>query len=365
MYLTIDQAALAKALSIVGRAAARRSTLPVLSNIHLDAADGALTLAATDLALMIVHDCGLDAEIEEEGATTVPAKTLTDLVRALPAEALTLSARDRDILTVKRGKSTSTIKGIPASEFPEIPKFPAGCISVKDGVLANMVGQVALAAAKDVSRPILTGVCIQFVDDGIVMAAADGFRLAVREEAEVHVAEAVSAIVPARAMAEVARFDGDVDMAIDGGKVFFCCDGTMLVSQIIEGRFPDYAQIIPWEHSTSVCIRAQALIDIVRTASIFAREAANIVKLSFRDDVLEVSATSVETGDHVEVLGLDGTLEGDDIDIAFNAQYLVDALRSMGTDAVSMELGASSAPCVLHPVDGADLTHVIMPIHIS
>lgn len=375
MHISCMQENLARGLAIVSRAVATRSTLPVLSNILIGTDNSRLKLAATNLEIGI--SCWIGAKVDEEGETTVPARLLTDFVNSLPAEAIDMDLVTRtQTLQLTCSRYEANIKGIDASEFPLIPTVEEGGQMMLDpDTLGEMIDQVTFAAATDESRPILTGVLARFEAGTITFAAADGFRLSVHTaEVDAGLNDSLSIIIPARALNELGRLlgddDEDVEVTVTEGRnqILFHLPDIDLVSQLIEGNFPDYNQIIPKSHNTRTILDVKPFLNAVKIASLFARDAANIVRLKIEPGselepgTLTVSATSAELGDNVSQL--DANVEGEAVEVAFNAKYLLDVLNVIGTDQVALETSTASSPGVFKPVGGSDFVHVIMPMHI-
>jgi len=367
---------LAKGLSIVGRAVATRSTLPVLSNVMLATDGSRLKLSATNLEIGIV--CWVGAKIEEDGSTTVPARLLTDFVNSLPPERIDMELAVRtQTLNLKCARFEANIKGIDAQEFPLIPTAGEDSkISLDPLMLRQMVDQVAFAAATDESRPILTGVLASFQGAQLTLAAADGFRLSVRTaHLSEPVSEPVTVIVPARALAELSRISGEQEQPIEititpaRNQALFHMANVDLVSQLIEGNFPDYNQIIPKSYATRTVVSTSDFLKAVKTANIFARDAANIVRVEIvpggelAPGRVTLTATSAEVGDNVGEI--DAVIEGEKMDVAFNAKYLIDVLSVVDAAQVALETTSASSPGVIKPVGSEDFTHVIMPMHSS
>ncbi|HBY94356.1 MAG TPA: DNA polymerase III subunit beta [Chloroflexi bacterium] len=377
MRVSCLQENLARGLGVVSRAVATRSTLPVLSNIYVGTDAGRLKLAATNLEIGIT--CWVGAKVEEEGATTVPARIFGDLVSQSPPERIELELNVRgQELRYHCAQIESTIKGIDASEFPIIPTAEerGGDITIPPDLLKEMIGQVAFAAATDESRPILTGVLMDFHEDQLTLAAADGFRLSVRTaHLEAPVAQKMRVIVPARALNELARIIGDQEAPVEitvtpnRNQVLFHLENVDVASQLIEGNFPDYKQIIPKNTQTRAVVDTATFLKAVRRAYIFARDVANIVRIAIgaekelQPSQLTVSAEAAEVGDDVEVLP--AQVEGPAMEIAFNAKYLIDILSVIGTAKTAVETNSSSSPGVIRPVAGDGFTHVVMPMHIG
>lgn len=376
MRVSCLQENLAKGLSIVGRAVSPRSTLPVLGNVLLATDGGRLKLSATNLEVGI--SCWIGAKVDEDGATTVPARTFIDLVNTLPPERVDMELIARtQTLNLRTGRSEANIKGIDAQEFPIMPtgEDESG-IPVETESLRTAIEQVAFAAATDESRPILTGVLLQFDGDRLTMAAADGYRLSVRSISLTRpVADPFSIIVPARALSELARVSGEqqdpivITVTPTHNQVLFQLTDILLVSQLIDGNFPDYRQIIPRNWNTHTVVDTATLLKACKTALIFARDAAHISRLHIKpgSDLnpghIIVSATSAETGD--DVSELDATVEGEELEIAFNVRYLIDVLSVAGTPQVSLDATTADSPGVIRPVGDVDYTHVIMPMHLG
>lgn len=366
---------LAKGLSLVSRAVAARSTLPVLGNILLATDNGRLKLAATNLELSLT--CWIGAKIEDEGAITLPAKTLVDLVNTLPPDTVTmgLSARTQAV-NLQCGRIKASIKGIEAQEFPALPQADMDrAIPLNVDDLREMIGAVIFAAATDEARPILTGVLAKIEGTRVVLAASDGFRVAERTANLSEPApEPVTAIIPARALAELARVihaDEPVymDLPPGRGQVIFHHGNVELVSQLIEGAFPAYQNIIPKGYKTRTVVSTDEFRKACKSSDIIAREAAHTTRLKVKPGEeltpghVTISATAAETGDNVA--DLDATIEGDPVEIAFNVKYIVDVLNIITTPNVALETSTATSPGVIRPVGRDDYVYVVMPMHLG
>jgi DNA polymerase-3 subunit beta len=380
MKVSCLQDNLAKGLSIVGRAVATRSTLPVLSNILLSTDESRLKLSATNLEISI--NCWLGAQVTQEGATTVPARLLADSVSSLPAERIDMELITRtQTLNLKCGRFEANIKGIDAQEFPLIlmPEENERIYIAAD-VLRQLIDQVAFAAATDESRPVLTGVLAELSQNRLTFAAADSYRLSVRSVTlERGPERPISVIIPARSLQELRRASGEAEKPIEmliapnRNQVFFHTTSGQydidLVSQLVEGTFPDYKQIIPTTYNTKITVNTPDLLKAVKMAFIFARDSANIVRMqvvpagNMGPGRIIVTATSAEHGDNVSEL--DATVEGGPLEIAFNARYLIDVLSVIDTAQVAVETRDPQAPGVIRSVGGGDFVHVIMPMHVA
>jgi len=379
MRISCLQENLARGLSIVSRAVATRSTLPVLSNILLATDQSRLKLSATNLEIGI--NCWVGASVEQEGATTVPARVLVDFVNSLPPDTIDLELVTRtQTLNLKCGHYEANIKGIDAQEFPLIlVPDEDETIKIKPDLLRQMVDQVAFAAATDESRPVLTGVLADLKEDRLTFAAADGYRLSVSSvELETEAPQPMSIIIPARALQELRRISGDEQKSIEmlvapsRNQVFFRMreSGIDLVSQLIEGAFPDYTQIIPTTYNSRVTVSTPDLLKAMRMALIFARDASNMVRVQIITDQggaesaqLIVTATSSEHGDNVSELS--AKVDGKPMEVAFNAKYFVDVVNVIDTEEIVLETRDASSPGVIRPAGTSGFVHVIMPMYMT
>ncbi len=377
MKVTVLQENLARGLSVVAKAVSPRSTLPVLANILIASDEGRLRLSATNLEMGIT--CWIPARIEEEGSTTVPARTFSDLVSTLPSDQVLLKLDpSTQTLNVRGGSSTNDIKCIDAQEFPPmpVPDFE-GAVQINTGDFREMVHQVAFAASADEARPVLMGVLIQVEKDKLTMAAADGFRLSVRKAVLSMPSYApISAIVPAQALKEAARvaIDGDEPIYMilpkGRGQVVFRVKDVEVVSQLIDGTFPDFQQIIPRSYKSRTLVSTSSLLKACKQAEIFAREGSNVARFNIKTaqsemqpSEVEISATSEETGKNETIV--EATVDGSGLLIAFNVKFLREALEVIRTPNVALETSAPNAPGVVRPVGDDEFLHVIMPMHLG
>ncbi len=376
MKISCLQDNLAKGLSTVGRAVSPRSTLPVLGNVLLAVDNGRLKLSATNLEIVIT--CWIGATVTEAGATTVPARTFSELVNTFPPDRVDLSLnKTTETLHVSCGRTQANVKGISANEFPVIPEPDhENRIRMEPAVLKRVIAQVAFAAATDDSRPSLTGVLTTFEGNRVTMAATDGFRLSVRSA---HIAGYVekpfNVIIPARALSEVGRIITDdleaiyISMPSGRNQIIFDMDNVLLVSQLIDGKFPDYAPIIPKKYTTRTVLNTAEFSKACRTADILARESSNTARVAVEpgDGLSAASATiaanSKETGDNVAQV--DASVEGMPVEIAFNVKFMSDALSVIDTPQVALETTSANEPGVLKPVGDNDFVHIIMPMNFN
>lgn len=376
MKLSSLQENLDRGLNVVGRAVAVRTTLPITNNVLLATDKSRLKLSATNLEMAI--SCWIGAKVEEEGAITVPARLLSEFISSLPSEKVDINLSPQTkTLGLKCARFEARISGVDAKDFPPVPKVEGG-ISTKVEVeaLRQGIGQVAFAAATEESRPVLTGVDAEFDGDTLTLAAADGFRLAVYK---LPLAQAVTqkteVIIPARTLAELNRLMADQEEAVEitvnpeKGQALFKLKDIELVSQLIQGSFPNYSQLIPKKYNTKAVISVADFLRATKTASIFARDGSGIVRLvvapggEMTPGKVTVSARSEEIGD--DVGEIDAMVEGEEAKIAFNGKYLTDVLGVLHEAQVALETTNPSSPGVLRPVGVDNYIHVVMPMFVQ
>jgi DNA polymerase-3 subunit beta len=353
-----------------------RSTLPVLANVLLATDNGRLRLSATNLEIVIT--CWIGAKIQEEGAITIPARTFTDFVNALPQDQVALALNEKtQTIKVSCLRTQANIKGIDAQEFPLIPDpDEENQIRLEADVFKQTINQVSFAAATDDARPTLTGVSTSFDGSRVLLAATDGFRLSLRSaHIPGYVEEPLSIIIPARALNEVARVIGDdleaVYISIPKGRnqIIFNMDNVILVSQLVDGTFPDYKPIVPTHHNTRTIVNTAEFRKACKTADIFARESSNTARISIEPGeglapaFATVVATSTETGDNEAKI--EASVDGEYIEIAFNVKYMTEVLNVVDTPQVALETTNAMEPGVIKPVGDNDFVHIIMPMQFG
>ena len=376
MKVSCTQEALARGLGIVGRAVAARSPLPITSNVLIATEDGRLKLTATNLEITIT--CWIDANIEEEGAITVPARLLSDFVNTLPNDrvSMTLPARSRQV-KLECARNEAQIGGLDAEDFPPAPVVKDGVsVSLDPKGLRQAIAQTVFAAATDDSRPVLTGVDAKFEGRLLTLAASDGFRLSVYKLAlDEALPETTEIVVPSRALNEVLRLLGEeeepVTLSTNAAKtqVLFKLKNAELVAQLIQGTFPNFNQLIPPSYSSKAVAEVNEFLRETRIASVFARDGSGIVRLvvtpgeGVTPGKVVISARAEEVGDNSGEL--DAAVEGEGVKIAFNGKYLQDVLQALDGGQLAMETSGPSSQGVFKPVGDDNYVHVIMPMFVQ
>ena len=378
MKAIVQQQQLAHGVSVVSRAVTSRSTLPVLSNILVKTDEGRLRLSATNLELGI--SAWIGAKVSEEGGLTVPSRTFVDLVSNLPSEDVILSVDERtQSLNVKCGTLNTDIKGISAEEFPPMPTpDDETAIPLNVENFKEMIQRVVFAASTEDTRPNLTGVHMSFQGDILEMAATDGYRISISRATIGHKPpQNLEALIPARALSELSRIavNGDETLLMSfpagRGQVIFHLKDAELVSQLIEGNFPNYTAIIPTSFKTRTVLNTAQLLKACKQTEIIAREGSYIARLDIQPEAgstssspqLEISATSEQTGSS-EVI-VDASVDGVPLLISFNIRFLREALEVIKTANVLLETNAANTPGMLRPVGDDSFKHIIMPMNVN
>ena len=376
MKLSCLQENLNRGLGIVGRAVATRSTLPITNNVLLATDQSRLKLVATNLEMATTYWLG--AKVEEEGAITVPARLLIEFVNSLPSEKIDISLFPKTkTLELRCARFEARISGTDAKDFPPIPKVEGGInTKVEVDALHQGINQVVFAAATEESRPVLTGIDAQFDGKLLTLAAADGFRLAVfKLPIATAAGQKTEVIIPARTLAELSRLAAEQEEAVEitinpeKSQALFRLKNIELVSQLVQGTFPQYSQLIPQKYTSRAVVDVASFLRATKTAAIFARDGSGIVRLQIASGgktaagKITVSARSEEIGD--DVGEIDATVEGEEAKIAFNGKYLTEVLSVLREPKVALETTNPSSPGVLRPVGVDNYIHVIMPMFVQ
>ena len=352
-------------LDAVGCAIPGKSTLEILTHVVLQAGDGFLEAVGTDLAKGA--RVRRPAKVEAEGAVAVPYKTLRDLVRRLPKEVIDLELDESTLsLAVRCANHKATVKGLDASDAPPVPsKLDGQKVTVDSATFLDTVRQVAVAASKDEVRPVLTGVHLLCGMDGLLMEAADGYRLARAERSE-SAARTCEVLVPVdsmRAVRSLINGKGDtVEIEFDEEKVLFRLFDAVLVAQLIAGDYPDVTSVIPDQWNTTALVDTEQFRDALRATMVFGRDSDYVTTLRLSEGELVLSATSAERGEcSVPVPTKDQ--EGDPMTVLVSSRYLVEAVLTLNTPEAVIRLVSPNRPLMVAPVGEERLTHIIMPIH--
>ena len=363
LRITVSKDELVAALGVVSRAVSARTSVQILSGILLEAQGSELRLAATDMELSL--RANVPAQIEGDGAIVLPGKTLVDIARLLPADEVAIEHKPAEsVVHVTSGSASYTLHTYNAEDFPRLPELDAvQTFSVEREPLLETIARVARAASRDESRPVLTGVLVSFTGGKLVMAATDSYRLAVKETELDGSAPELEAIVPSRALQELARIasHGDtIEVGVHENQVLFSTDGAWLTTRRIDGQFPNYRQLLPEAFEHELTLPRTEILEVVRRASVMIQRATPL-QLRFAEGELTVIARTHEVGESQESMPVG--FSGETLEIGFNADFLREGLESVQGDDVRFKLISPLRPAVLQG-ESDDFTYLVMPIRL-
>jgi DNA polymerase-3 subunit beta len=365
MKVTCSREELTQKLAVVSRGVSTRTAVQILGGILLNAEGGRLTLAATDMELSL--RASLEAQVEGEGAVVVPGRLLVELARLLPDSEVSIEQRaDEGVIRVSSGPFESRLNTYTAEDFPRLPDAEGlERHAVDRDALLETIARVGRSASRDESRPVLTGILVRFEPGKLVMAATDSYRLSVKETALEGTIPELEAIVPARALAELARIGQGaerIELGVHENQVVFGVDGIWLTTRRIDGQFPNYRQLIPESFEHEVPLPRDEVLDVVRRIAVMAQRNSPL-RLRFAEGELTVSARTQDVGEAEESLPV--PFAGEPLEIGFNAEFLRDGIESVTGETVRFRLISPLRPCVLQAEGSDDFLYLIMPIRLA
>lgn len=367
MKFTVSRNALLNELNLVQGVIEKKSTIPILSNILLETAEGRLEITATDLDVTI--RCGCPVKVGAEGTTTISARRLFDIVRLLPDGAdIDISLLENDWVDLRCGNSHYKIVALPKENFPSIPEAAPATAQIPSGILRGMIQRTMFAITQEESRYSLNGALLALLPGEIRMVATDGHRLALVSKAmEIPGLDVeVRALIPRKTLIEIMKLIGDQDAMMEFGRdenhLFFTQGSRKLVSRVLAGQFPNYELVVPRENDKFVVASTREFGDGIRRAAIMSDEKLKAIRLAFKAGSLELTASCAEAGEAREVVAVE--FGGEDLEIGFNPLYLLDFVGICGSDAISIALKDSETQGLLRPIGGSDLDYryVVMPM---
>lgn len=364
MKFAVTKEALLDGLQRIQNVVSTRSTLPVLTNALLETTETGLRLSTTDLEVAI--RCEIPAQIEKAGATTLPARRLSAIVRELPSSEITIESDAKNISTLKCGASFFKIYGLAKDEFPAFPSFKdAKTYSIKQSELKDGLRKTSYAISVDETRYVLNGILFSLKENKLTLVATDGRRLALFDsDLEFPKSHERDFIVPTKAVTELQRLltdDGEVLISVAENLVSFELNGSQLVSKLVEGNYPNYRQVIPGEAKERITLEREAFLNSVRRVSLLSSDKTSSVRLNFTKNNLDITANTPEVGEARESLAV--VYRGRDISIAFNPDFVLDPLRNLSNDEVHIELIDEMSPGVIKI--NTPFLYVIMPMRVS
>ena len=368
MKITILQSNFAKALNQVGRIVSARTTLPVLANILISAKKGKIRFSATDLEIGITTQA--IGKVDEEGEITLPARLLSDFILNNNEESIVLSVKETKA-NLKSERFEANISGILAEEFPTLPEIAEEtfCQIKREDVIESL-RKVAIAPATDETRPVLAGIYFQFEDENLVLAATDSYRLAEKKLKLAKSVEAKKILVPGRTVNEVLRLaaglskEEDISILAADNQISFKLGGTTIVSRVIEGAFPAYSQIIPESFKMTAEMALSELQSAVKMSSYFAKDSANNnIKVVLSEKEVVIASVTSQAGDASSKVAAE--VSGGEIEIAFNARYVMDVLQVLSGEKVLMKFNDAASSGVITDPKEKDYVYIIMPLKLD
>lgn len=369
MKFSITQEKLSKGLQTIYRAIPTKSTLPILSNVLIEAKDNNLILSATNLETAIKTNIG--ASVEEPGILAVPAKLLKEFVASLPSTTLIVDTKAAT-LNLKSDKTKTKFSGVNAEDYPQLPNVPkeGKYISINHKDLDKISQMVTFSAGNDSARPIFTGAYLKYTDKNLVVASTDGFRLSELTLKVEGTVDEMTVIVPAKTLAEIARIFSNTEENIkiylnsSDNLLLFVSEDTLVATRILDGQYPDYKRIIPQDNILTATFSTEDFAEAVKVTNIFAKESNNTIKLSFdpEEHTIKVSSLAETTGENESVI--QGNIEGEYLQLAFNSKYLLDYLNNVKSTNLVLKTNSTTAPCLITTDDHKDFIHIIMPLQV-
>ncbi len=364
MKFAVNKEALLDGLTRVQNVVSSRVTLPVLTNALIETTETGLRLTTTDLDVGI--RCEVPAQIERQGASTIPAKRLAAIVRELPSSEIAVETDAKNITSLSCGKSFFKVYGLPREEFPPFPSFAdAKTYTLKQAELKDGLRKTAYAISADETRYVLNGILFSFTENKLTLVATDGRRLALFDsDIEFPKSQERDFIVPTKAVAELQRVlgdEGDVHIAASDNLIAFRMPGVELVSKLVEGNYPNYRQVIPGEAKERITLERELLLNSVRRVAILSTDKTSSIRLSFGKNNLDISTNTPEVGEARESMAI--AYRGRDLSIAFNPEFLMDPLRNLADDEVHIELIDEISPGVIKI--NKPFLYVLMPMRVS
>lgn len=357
------------AVQTVQKAIATKTPMPILTGIYLSASGTTLELQATNYEIGI--SCTIDAMVEEPGNIVLSGRYFQELVRKLPGEMIEIasSLEDRTI-KITSNQAQFNLLSLPAEEFPVLHSPTSDTIlTVKDNILRELIKKTVFACANDESKPIFTGALLEVNEYNITMAATNTHRIAIKKDHIGHNINSVKMIIPAKILTELARvmisdIPMDVTIFYQKNHVSFAFDNVYILSRLIEGTFPDYNKVIPPNFATVINMQTDAFMDAVERVSLLARDSDyNIIKLAFKNDCVIITSNNPDIGKACETVA--ATMQGNEIEIAFNAKYITDILKNINSEQVIFSLNTPLSPASIKPTDDDTYNYIITPVRTN
>jgi len=374
MEISCKREELLKGIQTVQAVVGTKSTLPILANLLLEVKGKKMDMTATDLEVGI--RCSIDVEVSRPGAITLPAKTLSEVVRELPSEEVKIEVEEKTRVKINSGQAIFNLMGLAKEDYPVLPKFKTdGEFSIGRELLGDMIRKTIFSVSQDETRYVLCGIYFRVEKGKVTMVSTDGRRLScISKDIEIEKKKEAKIIIPTKAVNELNRIltqiaakeeekkEGKVKISIEENQVGFMIDDTVLISRLIEGHFPSYEQVIPRSSEIKLKINTEELLQATRRVALLTTEKANSIRYSLKKNKLVISANTEGLGEARDVVGID--YAGGEMEIAYNPQFVISVLRNIGCEEIYLELTNSLNPCLIRPTTGEDYISIVMPMRI-
>jgi DNA polymerase-3 subunit beta len=366
MKLTCTKEQLNYAVQTVQKAIATKTPMPILTGIYLSAKNNQLELQATDYEIGII--CTIEAVVEEEGITVLSGKVFQEMVRHLPGETIHIESSNEDrTMKITANFAQFNLLCLPSEEFPVLkPLIHENALTVKDNILRDLIKKTVFACAVEDSRPIFTGALLEASNQDITMVATNTHRLAFKKDVIDSFEGLIKMIIPSKILNEIARILSsdipfDINISWQKNQIAFTFDNVYIVSRLIEGTFPDYTKVIPKDFATIVTVACDQFLAAVERVSLMARDGDyNIIKFSFKENKITINSNNPELGKASETI--DADIKGNELDIAFNAKYVGDILKTINSDKVTFSLNTPLSPAAIKPINDNQYIYIITPV---
>lgn len=369
MKITCTKELLSHAVQIVQKAVATKAQMPILTGIYMTAADNILELQATDYEIGV--SCKIEAEVEEPGSVVLSGRYFQEVVRKLPGDRIEISSNNEDrTIKITSNFAQFNLLCLPAEEFPVLKPLAGDTVfQIRDNILRELIKKTVFACANDEARPIFTGGLLEVNNHDVTMVATNTHRLALKKDMIDRFDGNIKMIIPAKILNELARVmvsdvPSNVTISCQRNQIGFAFDNVYILSRLIEGQFPDYNRVIPPNFATTVTINTDQFLDAVERVSLLARDGEyNVIKLSFRNNSVIITSNNPDIGKAEE--NVNASIDGNELDIAFNAKYVTDILKNISSDQLTFSLNTPLSPASVKPLDDPNYTYIITPVRTN
>ena len=364
MIFTCDKHKLQEGILVTQKAITGKTTMPILEGIYIKAESSGLTLIGSDMDISI--ETKVEADVIKPGKVVIDSKIFGEIIKKLPDSDVTVEVIENETVQITCEKSVFNVVYMNASEYPELPSiYEEKNIKIEQSILRNMIKSTSFAIAQDETRPILQGILFEIKNKNINLVALDGYRLAIKSEFIENDLE-INVVIPGKTLNEVSKILEDnnstVDITFTNNHILFNLDKTRIISRLLEGKFVNYQSLLPEEHKILVTVNKQEFQNGIERASLMAKEGnSSLIKLAMEDEILVITSNS-QLGKVREEVSI--VLQGEKIEIAFNARYLLDVLKNMEEDEIVLELTSSVNPCVIKDPKSNSYKYLVLPVRL-